>query len=234
MATTKFSQFLESNRPAPVVVPWADVKAAVAHLELKLERERFLGGEYRVTDGSENYVGFSGVDVILKYEPARGGDFVVYKPRITNSGSSCYVGGSDAHVSEILRGELSARFAPEVTVPLPEGVVALPVPGWVKFGTDDPYTSVYGSSMFESEARTALDAFAAEANAVVTGTPKMEWPHRELRDVVAEWLAAYDEAAAEPPETEVGTNLRLRLQDVECELHARLEERRHTIAYNMV
>lgn len=55
-----------------------------------------------------------------------------------------------------------------------------------------------------------------------------------IRDVVAEWLAAYDAAAETHPETEEGIGRRMALQDIERKLDAALVARRRTIAYNMV
>ncbi len=168
---TKFRLFCEEHAPAGVVIPWTRAKVALATLGLQFGREHLWRGEYRVTEG-ENYIGFSGADVVLKYDYQRVGGFVVYKPRIAGNATSSQRSGSP-DLMEKVRDALSARFAPEMRVPLPERVVTLPVPSWVEvWSTEDMYASMLSPEMFESEAREALDSFIATAEAAFAAEAK--------------------------------------------------------------
>jgi len=173
---TKYEQFLADNRPADFAVPARWLKQAMDKLGFFYEEEsQLLSLPIRVLrDIHGNAVGLPkgqklrGVYTTDTETPG----VVIYRPRIYGGCSSRWVGEKGVDILKTLAGELG-DIAPEFTIRLPERVVELPLPPWYEVLDSDDWAYVKSTLMFESEARTALDAYISSArNALDTVSPK--------------------------------------------------------------
>jgi hypothetical protein len=171
-----FKKFAADHAPAAVTVAWADVVSAASRLGLSLEREKFFGSRYRLSDGTGNWIGLEKGPVTLSYSwgfeggKHEGAQALVYT---AGWGGSQNVGTWSSnrepasHPAERMLAELRRHYAPQQTVLLPERVVLLPMPKegvewWGDYysgGCDFPY-------MFVGEARDAFETNRMEVEKV--------------------------------------------------------------------
>lgn len=162
----RLEQFLKTKNPGPSWMHCDDVADRVARIGIKVQR-MFLGRNYLFKDG---YVSMKvSVDpstadfVVLEYKPRISGENVVFEPYISNR---IRVLKSHNFVPSII-DRVEKEIAPSVTIKLPEPIVELPVPEWVRASpSSDPYKATFVESrmMFLSEAREVFDSFVNRAN----------------------------------------------------------------------